>query len=379
MSYNNNISSSDQQPPVITPENYEMYFLLYIDCELDEAGQAAVEAFLSAHPELQEEMNQLKEAVLTLPAEEEIVLPNKMNLYKFDGIINDQNVEEKIILSIDNELNKEENNSLEAYLTQNPGAHQLYQQYRLTVLPQEKIEYPNKAALYQSTGKSVSMFRTRWVELSIAAAVALFITVNIFSPMKPSEVMENIRTTHSSVNQNQPVTPVKHDSNQAVTNEDSKPSTEIAANNNTAVEKPAKNQTTVEFPSVKPTPLPIVNEKFTTEEKNTEKNIPNESNISEPTIVEPTNNNSELSATQATATEESFYASFDVKTDSEALLADKQLEDLKNLMASNELSPAHNEISDDPIPLRGLLMKVKREIFKSNRTNKNSSYSIHFK
>jgi anti-sigma factor RsiW len=378
MSYNNNISSSDQQPPIITSENYEMYFLMYVDRELDKAGQAAVEAFLSAHPELQEEMNQLKEAVLTLPAAEEIVLPNKMNLYKFDGIINDQNVEEKIILSIDNELNKEEKTSLEAYLTQHTDAQQLHQQYRLTVLPQEKIEYPNKAALYQSTGKSVSMFRARWMELSIAAAVALFITVNIFSPMKPSEVMEDIRTTHSSVNQNQPVIPVQQDSKPAVTNDDSKPSTEIAVNN-TSAEKPAKNQPAIESSSVKASQLPGVNEKATTEEKNSEKNISTESNISEPTNVEHTNNTSELPTTQTTATEESFYASFDVKTDSEALLADKQLEDLKSLMASNDLSPAHNEISDDPIPLRGLLMKVKREIFKSNRTNKNSSYSIHFK
>ena len=61
-------------------QNYEEYFLLYLDGELDEAGRAEVETFIQHYPELGEELNLLKQSVIT--ADETVFFENKASLYK---------------------------------------------------------------------------------------------------------------------------------------------------------------------------------------------------------------------------------------------------------------------------------------------------------
>ncbi len=60
-------------------DNYEEYFLLNIDNELDAAGKHEVEKFVLQHPKLQEEFTLLKQTVLE---PEHIVFEDKRSLYK---------------------------------------------------------------------------------------------------------------------------------------------------------------------------------------------------------------------------------------------------------------------------------------------------------
>jgi anti-sigma factor RsiW len=60
-------------------KNYEEYFLLYVDNELDAAGKQSVEKFVLQHPALQEQFMLLKQTRL---APEIIVCPDKRSLYK---------------------------------------------------------------------------------------------------------------------------------------------------------------------------------------------------------------------------------------------------------------------------------------------------------
>jgi hypothetical protein len=60
-------------------KNYEEYFLLYIDNELDAAGKQSVETFVLQHPALQEQFMQLKQARLE---PETILFPDKASLYR---------------------------------------------------------------------------------------------------------------------------------------------------------------------------------------------------------------------------------------------------------------------------------------------------------
>jgi anti-sigma factor RsiW len=46
-------------PNDITLSNYEEYFILYMDNELDAAGRQMVEAFISLHPHLADELDTL--------------------------------------------------------------------------------------------------------------------------------------------------------------------------------------------------------------------------------------------------------------------------------------------------------------------------------
>ena len=48
---------------MITRENYEVYFIDYMDGNLSERERAEVEAFLLVHPDLQEQLDGMGEAV----------------------------------------------------------------------------------------------------------------------------------------------------------------------------------------------------------------------------------------------------------------------------------------------------------------------------
>jgi len=60
-------------------DNYEEFFLLYIDNELNESSKEAVEKFVLQQPQLQDEFTLLKQAVLP---QEKITFPNKKSLYR---------------------------------------------------------------------------------------------------------------------------------------------------------------------------------------------------------------------------------------------------------------------------------------------------------
>lgn len=450
MSYNNNISSPNDHSS-INLENYEMYFMMYIDRELCEAEMAEVDAFLLKYPYLQIEMDQLKATILSLPNEESVVLPNKNQLFKkeddvidaIDGVeekiilatdnelndldwlvlqkeisvnsevdklfqqyqqtilpqekiefpnknllfkaeeaVLDPSLEEKIILATDQELNQSELLALQKELSQNPAAEKLFQQYQSTVLPKETIVFPNKQQLYKSGGKTISIFRARWVELSIAAAVALFVVVNVYNPQNTKELIKETINTPSTTQ----VKPADSNTNQQSTEETTSNTSSIgettsrtsnvrnvAANvvSSTEVKQASKSS----IVSTVNTPQNNIKVEVPTEKIEIEKKSSEASNISNTTNVQQTNTSTET--VPATLTDEEFFASFEVKNDTDALIAEQQLQDLRSLMATNDPREVE-DYSSDPIPLRGLFKKVKNEVFKHNRNSKNS-YSIHFK
>src|SRR5687768_13209134 len=118
MSSNNNHSN-----PLITLENYEEWFLLYVDEELNAEEKAAVEAFAVRHPHLQEELDLL--CGTRLPAET-LKLENKSEL--FSGHMKIAAIDESLLLYIDNELPDSERKKLEQRLA---ADQDLQLQYRL--------------------------------------------------------------------------------------------------------------------------------------------------------------------------------------------------------------------------------------------------------
>src|ERR1700743_3614084 len=65
---------------MITRDNYEEFFLLYIDNELSVLAREGVERFIAHHPDLQEEWRGLLQC--RLPAEQPIVFPDREALYR---------------------------------------------------------------------------------------------------------------------------------------------------------------------------------------------------------------------------------------------------------------------------------------------------------
>ena len=157
----------------LTRNNYEECFLLYVDGELNPAQKEMVEVFVLANPDLQQELQMLKETVLSL--DEEWVLPNKTSLYKSveEDAISTNNYQEKFLLYVDDELEQPSKAAVETFVLQHPALQEEFTLLKQTKLPIEIIVCPNKTALYKKEEKPVVLM---WMKrLAIAAAVLLFV------------------------------------------------------------------------------------------------------------------------------------------------------------------------------------------------------------
>lgn len=147
--------------------NYEEFFILYMDNELNEEQKKMVDAFLVVNSDLQGAFDILKST--KLPLEEfsfnkEELLASNMKL---------SSVDEELLLYVDNELPADKKNILELELTSNKDYKLQYEVLLQAKLdPTEKIVYPNKEQLYHRTEKVV--FFQPWIRV---AAAVLVITI----------------------------------------------------------------------------------------------------------------------------------------------------------------------------------------------------------
>lgn len=160
----------------ITRHNYEEYFLLYVDNELNIAQRKAVETFVAENPDLRAELIMLQQSIL--PADN-TVFTGKHNLLKnttAPNPVNETNCEEYFVQYADDELNNEQKDQVEQFVYRNPQhqeAFELLQQIKL--MPDTSIVYPDKYALYrQEEDEKAPVIRMRWWRIAAAAVVLLF-------------------------------------------------------------------------------------------------------------------------------------------------------------------------------------------------------------
>ena len=84
---------------IILRNNYEMYFLLYVDKELSAKERIAVEEFVLTNMDLKPELDLLLETTMS---PDEIVFDEKAGLCKYE--ITENRLEESMLLYLDNEL-----------------------------------------------------------------------------------------------------------------------------------------------------------------------------------------------------------------------------------------------------------------------------------
>ena len=168
MSFNPN----DNNLHPISLANYEEYFLLYADNELTPVEKTSVHNFISAHPQLQQELDLILQT--KLPAEE-ISLENKETLLAHN--MRSIAVDETLLLYIDNELNEGEKRVVEQKL-KTDTSYQLQYELLLKTKPVslDEIVYPYKKELYRYEEKK--WFSVYWMR--IAAAVIILLGMGVF-------------------------------------------------------------------------------------------------------------------------------------------------------------------------------------------------------
>lgn len=158
----------------INRNNYEEFFLLYIDGELSAQQQTAVEEFVAANPDLAAELEQLKKIILD--PEENIFFKDKNSLYRTDSnSINEINCIEFFLQYADNELSSEQRLEAEKFVEANPQFSNEFNLIQHTVLEQEWIECPDKESLYKKEIKEPAPVISLSIRrIAVAASFLLF-------------------------------------------------------------------------------------------------------------------------------------------------------------------------------------------------------------
>jgi hypothetical protein len=223
------------QREVITRDNYEAFFVMYVDDELSAADRKAVENFIQLHPDLEEELVMLQQSVLR--ADEHIVFEQKELLFKNSTtpiLVNEHNYEQYFVLYGDDELTNEEKDRVEQFVYHHPqyqAEFELIQQVKL--VPDNTLTFPDKAYLYRTEEDDSRIAVFPWWRLTAAAiallvigSLAWYISVHTGQP----EVAINVPATKSSSDSNgKPVVLQKNNKEEII----STPANEV-----TAVETP---------------------------------------------------------------------------------------------------------------------------------------------
>lgn len=155
----------------INRHNYEEFFLLYTDRELNASGRMAVEQFVQENPDLAAELEALQQT--TLLAEDTIPIPAKDSLFRtIDTDIHAGNHTEQFLLYVDRELTPEAAVTVETFVLQHPGLQEPFIQLKQTRLPEEHIPFPDKSLLYRSaTTNREPVVYMRWWRIAAAAVI----------------------------------------------------------------------------------------------------------------------------------------------------------------------------------------------------------------
>ncbi len=153
----------------INRNNYEEFFLLYADNELDAETKLAVENFVEQNADLAVELNML---LKTKSAPEEISFADKDLLLRTEGnSINETNYEEYFLLYIDNELSTAKREEVEMYVLQHPKLQKEFISFKTGYASSgNNLSYGNKEDLYRTEKK-----RTVYMRPWRFAAAAIFI------------------------------------------------------------------------------------------------------------------------------------------------------------------------------------------------------------
>ncbi len=156
----------------INRHNYEEYFILYLDNELSSEQRRSVEEFAQLHPDLQEELELLRQTKFT--PDEQVIFSQKEELL-FSGdpsFITISNYEEWLVAYIDNELAPEQRTAVEIFAGQHINVQKELELFQQTRLQPEAILFPDKESLYRKEEKIRPIVWWR-----IAAAAVLFIGI----------------------------------------------------------------------------------------------------------------------------------------------------------------------------------------------------------
>jgi hypothetical protein len=159
---------------MITRDNYEEFFLLYVDNELPENERRLVERWVADNPDLEEEWKALLQCRLEPGADERVVFADKESLMKKadrmdEGRPGDPD-EENLLLYIDGELDEKDSRAVEELARHDASKQRELERLRRAVSsPDLAVVFPDKESLYRKEGRRIVL--AAWWRIAAAAVV----------------------------------------------------------------------------------------------------------------------------------------------------------------------------------------------------------------
>jgi hypothetical protein len=155
----------------INRNNYEPFFLSYLENRLQPGEVADLLVFLEQNPDLRIELEGLE--TITLKPDNQVLFTHRNRLKKIeftDAVhINSWNYEEKMIALLEGDLSESESEEMKQFLRLNPHSAQELNLFRKTVLVPETVIYPDKNRLKKEG--ALLHFRTGYRMVASIAAV----------------------------------------------------------------------------------------------------------------------------------------------------------------------------------------------------------------
>jgi hypothetical protein len=159
----------------ITRDNYEEYFIDYLDGNLSDAQIHEFEAFLLQNPELRDEIEGLEKIIIP-PSDEEFLFKENLKQIDISDQVSESNFEHFCIAEAEGDLSNQQIEDLNDYLSKHPEKQKERELIlKLKVRPDETIVYEDKKSLKKSVFfiQRPAVYKT----IAFAASIALLMIV----------------------------------------------------------------------------------------------------------------------------------------------------------------------------------------------------------
>ena len=159
----------------INRNNYESFFMDYLDGEMSPDQVIRLMSFLKENPDLKTELEEFEE--INIEPDKKI-FESKITLKK-RFVVNDSNFDDFCIASLEGDLNEEEATLFQNWLQENPLKVKEFELYKKARIIPEKITFDFKSTLKKSSGGRIFTPKV-WGYFSAAASIIILIALYIF-------------------------------------------------------------------------------------------------------------------------------------------------------------------------------------------------------
>lgn len=167
----------------INLHNYEEFFILYWDNELNTEQRNLVEIFVEANKDLQEEFRLFGETRFT-PDKNMVFDEKDLLLVSKNSLIDFSNYPEQLLSYIDDELTDNQKSAIEKFTAKHPVVQQELILLKKTKLqPEPEVVFPDKNSLFRREEK-IRVINMNWMRVAVAAALILiagFVTIRVLN------------------------------------------------------------------------------------------------------------------------------------------------------------------------------------------------------